>query len=267
MPGFLNSPLLVIFTVSVIAFACAIEIGHRLGVGQEREANVTTLEASMLGLLALMLGFTFSMALTRFDARRDALLSEANAIGTAALRARLLPSPHDSQSLQLFRDYVQVRLTLFSHSPSGADLDEVVIRSNKLQDALWRQAKAVAVNNNAMVPTGLFIQALNETFDNQEKRLTALRNHVPAVVYFALYGIAWAVMGFAGFASGVDKRSWRMPVYLTAAVVAFVILLIEDLDQAGAGFIVVNQQPMLDVANAISSYPIEASQPAAKGSP
>ena len=60
-------------------------------------------------------------------------------------------------------------------------------------------------------------------------------------------------MGFAGFASGVDKRSWRLPIYLSSFLVASVILLIEDLDRPVAELVVVNQQPMIDVANAITS--------------
>ena len=61
--------------------------------------NVSTLEGAILGLLALMIGFTFAMALSRFEARRDAVLNEANAIGTTALRARLLPAPHGAEAL------------------------------------------------------------------------------------------------------------------------------------------------------------------------
>jgi hypothetical protein len=231
---------------------------------QEGGSNIATLEASMLGLLALMLGFTFSMALTRFDARRDALLSEANAIGTAALRARLLPAPHDAESLKLFRDYARIRLDLFSRAPERIALEEVVAQSSKIQEALWLQAKAVAAKDKGMVPTGLFIQALNETFDDQQKRLTALRNRVPGIVYWALYGIAGAVMAFAGFASGIERRSWRLPLYLTAVLVASVISLIEDLDRPDAGFIAVNQQPMIDAARAIATYEAEFEKPIPK---
>ena len=93
MDIFADTPLVVIFLISLVALSAAAEIGHRLGLGVAGEANVLTLEAAMLGLLALMLSFTFAMAVTRFDARRDAVLKEANAIGTAALRARLLPPP------------------------------------------------------------------------------------------------------------------------------------------------------------------------------
>ena len=100
----------------------------------------------MLGLLALMIGFTFAMALTRFDERRAALLDEANSIGTAALRARLLPAPHDAESLKLLRDYVQIRLELTSHVPTAAEMHAAIVRSNEIQRRfgqtsswLWRR--------------------------------------------------------------------------------------------------------------------------------
>jgi hypothetical protein len=81
-----NYPLAVIFSIGLAAILIVGEIGWQLGIHAKGEAgsNFSTLESAMLGLLALMLAFTFSMALTRFEARRDALLNEANAIGTTA---------------------------------------------------------------------------------------------------------------------------------------------------------------------------------------
>ena len=87
MADLTNYPLTIIFVASVAAFLLAIETGHHFGSKVEEGSNVSTLEAAVLGLLALMIGFTFSMALNCFESRRDALVSEANAIGTAALRA------------------------------------------------------------------------------------------------------------------------------------------------------------------------------------
>jgi hypothetical protein len=253
----LNYSLIIIFVVSVAVLSTASEIGHHLGLRDSGEANVSTLEASVLGLLALMLSFTFAMALTRFDERRDALLNEANAIGTAALRAGLLPTPHGAESLKLFRDYVQVRLDITTRVPTPDQFNAAIARSNEIQTGLWRQAKAAMAKDNAMAPTGLYIQALNETFDNQEKRLTAFRTRVPNIVLLALYGIAIVAIGFAGYASGLERRRWRLPVYVTALLVAAVILLIQDIDRPSAGFVAVSQQPMIDTANAIASYSAE----------
>src|ERR1044071_3187361 len=103
----------------------------------------TTLFRSTAGLLALIIGFTFAMALSRFEARRDAVVQEANAIGTTALRARFLPEPHRAESLKLLREYVKVRIDAFNSGHSFAELKATVDRSNAVQEALWLQARAV----------------------------------------------------------------------------------------------------------------------------
>jgi hypothetical protein len=96
-----NYRLLPIFLISLVLLVAATEIGRWLGKrgGGRAEANVPTLEGAVLGLLALMIGFTFAMALSRFEAHRDAVLDEANAIGSTALRARLLPAPNNAECL------------------------------------------------------------------------------------------------------------------------------------------------------------------------
>lgn len=248
--------LAAIFLVGLAAIWIAIEIGYRLG---ERTAgrgsgNVTTLESAVLGLLALMIAFTFAMSLSRFEARRDAVLNEANAIGTTALRARLLPEPHRAEVLKLLRDYVAIRLDLTRRAASRADLVAAVEQSNRLQEALWQQTKAIAAKDTSVVPTGLFIQTLNEMIDNQAKRLAALRNRVPNAVMLALFAVATIAGAFAGYASGLDERRTRMPVYLMGFLIAAVILLIMDLDRPGAGFIDVSQQPMIDTAASIRDF-------------
>jgi hypothetical protein len=94
------------------------------------------------------------MALTRFDERRNGVLIEANAIGTATLRSSFLPAPHGTESVKLFRDYVQVRLGLAKQVLTSAELNAAIARSNEIQAALWREAKAAMAIDNAMVPTG-----------------------------------------------------------------------------------------------------------------
>ena len=216
--------------------------------------NISTLESAILALLALMIGFTFAMALSRFEGRREAVLNEANAIGTTALRARLLPPPHRAETLKLLREYVQIRLDISQRVPSPMELSAAIARSNEIQEALWRQAKAVATKDSAMVPTGLFIQTLNEMIDSQETRLTAVRNRVPNIVLLALYGIAAVASAFTGYASGLEARRSRLPVYITRILICAVILLIQDLDRPGTGFITTSQQPMVDTAASIAGY-------------
>jgi hypothetical protein len=205
-------------------------------------------------LVALVVGFTFFMALTRFEARREAVLNEANAIGTTALRARLLPEPHRTESLKLLREYVQIRIDYISSGKSFAETPTVIDRSNEIQAALWQQVKALSAKDNNMVPTGLFIQTLNEMIDNQGKRLSALRNNIPREVLLSLFCIAAVACGFAGYASGLDPLRTRLPVFITAVLVCGVIFVILDLDRPNVGFITISQQPMLDTAASLSAF-------------
>ena len=251
-----NYPLLMVYVVGLAVILAVSEIGWQLGVRVEGRggSNISTLESAMLGLLALIIAFTFSMALSRFEARRDAVLNEANSIGTTALRARLLPEPHRTETLKLLREYVQIRLDIVRSGTSLAEQMAVIDRSNALQEALWQQTKAMAAKDNGMVPTGLFIQTLNEMIDNQGKRLAALRGRVPNIVLLSLFAIAAVAGAFAGYASGLEAKRTRLPVYIMGLLVSGVIFLILDLDRPSSGFITNNQQPMIDTAATIATF-------------
>jgi hypothetical protein len=249
--------LLTIFLVGLAVILAVSELGWQLGMrGSGRGgSNASTLESAMLGLLALIIGFSFSMALSRFEARRDAVVNEANAIGTAALRARLLPDPHRTETLKLLREYIQIRLDIVQSGQSLAESKTAVDRSNGVQESLWLQAKALTAKDNGMVPTGLFIQALNEMIDDQAKRLAALRNRIPNIVLLGLFfGIAATAAGFAGYASGLDTKRTRLPVCIMGLLVAMVIILIFDLDRPSSGLIINNQQSTIDTAANIAAF-------------
>jgi hypothetical protein len=252
-----NYPFLVGFLVGIAIVLLASELGWRLGIraeGHGGSPNISALEQSLLGLVALVIGFTFFMALTRFEARRDAVLHEANAIGTTALRARLLPEPHRTESLKLLREYAQIRVDYIPSGKSFAELPNIIDRSSKIQEALWQQVKALSAKDNNMVPTGLFIQTLNEMLDNQGKRLSALRNSIPGEVVLSLFGIVAVACGFAGYASGLDPLRTRLPVFITVVLVCGVIFVILDLDRPNVGFITISQQPMIDTAASLSTF-------------
>ena len=251
-----NYSLLVIFLAGIALICVSIEVGHWLGRYSDGRSggSVSTLQAAVFGLLALMIGFTFAMTLSRYDSRRAAVLSEANAIGTTALRARLLPEPHRTTALNLLRDYVNVRLDIAQRVLSWDELTAAANRSSAIQEALWREVRALAAKDNGLVPTGLFIQSLNDMIDQQEMRLSAVRNRVPNVVPLMLFGITLIGIGFAGYANSLETKRTRVLVYLVGVMVAAVIVLILDLDRPSAGFIEVSQQPMVDTANAIAGY-------------
>src|SRR5438552_6165850 len=132
-----NYFFLVVFLIGIAIVFLASEFGWRLGTRTEGHAasgNISALEQSLLGLLSLMVGFTFLMALTRFEARREAVVNEANAIGTTALRARLLPEPHRTETIKLLREYIRIRVEYLQQRRSLAERSDVIQRSNEIQE-------------------------------------------------------------------------------------------------------------------------------------
>jgi hypothetical protein len=212
------------------------------------------LEQALLGLLALIIGFTFLMALTRFEARREAVVNEANAIGTTALRARLLAEPHRTESLKLLQEYARIRVENVRTGLSLAELPKVIARSNEIQEALWLRAKASAANDTALIPAGLFIQSLNEMIDSQGKRLAHLRNRIPNVVLLMLVVMTRICTGIAGYAGGLDLQRTRVPIYLTGLLLCGVIYVVLDLDRPNVGLITISQQPMFDVISSMAAF-------------
>jgi hypothetical protein len=252
----LTVPLALSFVISLALLLLGALLGCWLGGrATVRGGTATgTIAGGIMGMLALIMGFTFSMALSRYDARRDAVLQEATAIGTAALRARLLPAPLSADCLILLSEYIQIRLDVAKRIPSSDEMDAALVRSTAIQEELWQRAGEVVLNNNAMVPTGLYITALNEMIDDQERRLIAIQNRVPAVVIFGVYGIGLIAVSFVGYTVGLEKQSSRLQVCVLSLVIALVLLLIMDLNSPDTGYMRVNQQPLLDAAASLDGY-------------
>ena len=135
-----------------------------------------------------------------------------------------------------------------------AESKPIIDRSTAIQEALWQQAMASASKDRGLIPTGLFIQSLNEMIDDQRKRLSVLRNRVPNSVLITLLAIACAASAFPGYASAAQNQRARIPGCIMGLLVAAVILIIVDLDRPSAGFIRNNQQPMMDLAEFIASF-------------
>ncbi len=247
-----------IYAASLVALAGAAELGRWIGRRVQRRGagphpTVGTIESAALGLMALMIGFTFAMALTRFDARKQAVLDEANAVGTAALRAQMLPAAQAGSSADLLAQYAKVRLALGTSGYETPAWTDAVARSLDLQNRLWREAVAASAADSHSIPIGLYIQALNDVIDMHEKRLTALRNHVPETVVLLLYLIAIVSTGFTGYGAGLNGDAERGSKLLMVLLIATVLILVIDLDRPYRGLITVSQQPMRELIQGLPS--------------
>jgi hypothetical protein len=230
------------------------ELGARIGRRHGRQITerdeIGTLTGAALGLLALLLGFSFSLALSRYDTRRILLLDEANAIGSTANFALMLPEPAQKQILGLLRDYTNVRIELgIPNDPAMLDRD--IARSVGLQAKLWQQAVAVTAAEPQSLPAYRFVQSLNEVNNIHERRLTALRYRVPGAVMFTLVGVAMMAMGFTGYYAGLTGSRRHVPTMIMSLTIAVVIMLIVDLDTPASGLIRVPVQPLIDTVQSI----------------
>jgi hypothetical protein len=248
-------PLWAVFAVSLAIILLASEVGYRLGrirhrhAEHEKEPTVGGIVAAELGLLAFLLAFTFSLAASRFEARRETLLNESNAIGTAFLRTKMLPEPQQTQIRRLLREYVDVRLAA---AQEGA-IESGIRRSTELHDQLWDAAVALAGKDPRSIPTGLFIQSLNEVIDLHAKRLlVGLRSRIPTSIWFVLFAVSALSFGSMGYHSGLTGARRSPAVFPLALIFATVLWMVIDLDRPQEGLLRVSQQPLIELRSTMN---------------
>jgi len=222
-----------------VVYAAALEIGFRLA-NRRRDIEDPALHEQAVGardgvvvLLSLLLGFTLALTLPRFDARRQLIVDESNAIGTAALRAQLLPGPARSTTLDLLRSYTDARVEFSETSGTPGASDAAVARSHALQTELWTQAKNAAIASPTAI-TSLYITSLNDTIDLEAKRLAARRNRVPVSIWVMLFLLSILACLSSGFTL---RRRFLLSMVTAPLMIAIVMALIADLDTPGRGFI------------------------------
>ena len=249
-PGLLDPlPLWTLFPITVMVALVSIELGfkaaryRRARTVDEPEAPSAGMVGATLGLLAFMLAFTFGLAGSRFEARRQLVLTEANAISTAYLRASLLPEPMSTDIRALLREYVDVRLQGMQPDKLKASIE----RSEQLHKSLWSQA-TMATEKEKSAITSLFIQSLNQVIDLHSQRITAgLRSRVPAAIWIGLYLLLIFAMASVGYQEGMSSKRRSIAAITLVLGFSVVLVLIADLDRPGQGFLSVSQESMSDV--------------------
>ena len=231
-----------------------IVLGHRLGKTRAQACteawreHVNSIQSAVLALLALLLAFTFSLALQRFDDRSQAVVDEANAIGTAWLRTQLLPAALRGEAQALLRDYTGARvqastLTLADHAQLGA----LMARATQQQTALWALARrALELDPNSYTPI-LFIESVNTLIDSFGKRDAALQRHVPEFVLMLLYATFLMAGAIVGYACGVGGHRPSMASYIMVVLIVVLVFIILDLDRPRRGLIQVSQKSLVDL--------------------
>ena len=247
-----NSVLIVVILFVLILLAN--EVGYRLGhyyqasTDTDVKTHTNTIQAGTLGLLALILGFTFNMALQRYSNRSEAVITEANAIGTTMLRTNLLPEPYDSIAYAELQKYIILRLQVsnadYAMVTEQEDLNK---QTKKLQQDIWMIAVQASRIDSRSVTTGYFISSLNNMIDAYGKRNALLALHVPEVILFLLFIVFIMSGALMGYASGLGKKRTTVPAILMTFLICLVVFIIIDLDRPKRGIIRVNQESMLNL--------------------
>jgi hypothetical protein len=240
MPIFLATAL---FLVGMV-MAC-IEVGRRIRLWrgeQKPSSGVGVIDGAVFGLMGLLLAFSFSGAVSRFDARRELILHETNAIGTAWLRVDLLPESAQPEIRSDFKSYVDARLGFYEDLVTDrAKALRELARSQELQKKLWANSVAAAKQSGSPAIITMVLSSLNEMFDITTTRYVALLTHPPLAIYFTLILLALASSLIAGHGMGdTGKRPWLHTLVYAAALTITVYTII-DLEFPRLGIIRVDR--------------------------
>lgn len=217
--------------------------------GGEKEGLVVS---SVMGLLALLIGFTFSLALDRFDARRSAVLEEANAIGTTYLQTQLLDAPHRERISQLLVAYANNRLVL-AQAPPGPKMDAALATNDRLIAQLWTAMVAAFPSVKGYDFSSTYVSSMNLMIDMDEARKTARRASVPGEVFLLLFVYQLIAAGVVGYVL-VGGRSRQSAAFLFF-LFGLSLVVVLDLNRANTGWIRVSQQPVVDLIEMMRANP------------
>lgn len=247
-------PIWLFVTTITFGVLLAIEAGFRLGKYRCRIAEpetagpLGTIIGATLGLLAFMLAFTFGLAASRFEQRREMVVEEANAIGTTFLRAGFLPEDQIAPTRRLISEYVSSRLEVVQ----TGDINHAITRAEELHHQLWKEAEVASRTQPNSIPVGLFAQALNEMIDvHSERVLVGLRSRLPLILWGALLFLTALAMAGVGYHEALAK-SKRSPATLVLVLsYLIVITLVVDLDRPREGLLKVSQEAMTSLKSMI----------------
>ena len=231
----------------------AIEVGFRGGrrkaktVSDSTKSQVNGIQGALLAVLGLLLGFTFSLSLERYDSRCLNVVDEANSLSTTYLRAKMLPQGQKKASKVLLKEYLDARIRASQISVTlSEERDALVTRSAGIHEELWEIARVAAQEPGGPI-VALYIRSLNETIDSFSRRDAALNRHVPELVLYLLFCTFILTGALVGYASGLGYNRSAFATYALVLLIVLVVFVIIDLDRPRRGLIEVSQDSLLEL--------------------
>jgi multisubunit Na+/H+ antiporter MnhB subunit len=217
-----------------------LDTGYRVGrrqSGRSGHEGLGAIEAAVFGLLGLLLAFSFSGAASRLDFRRQLIVQEANAIGTAYLRLDLLAAGEQAEIRPLFREYLEARLRVYQVLPDLPAAEVEMERAAGVQQKIWSKAVAASRADSTSALAIVLLPAINEMIDITTTRSVALRTHLPTLISVLLIGVALLSAFLAGYAMAYrGRRSW-LHIVVYALSISLTIYVVIDLDYPRSGLV------------------------------
>lgn len=244
-----------LFVVMVVAFWLGFKVARR-DRNKNSGFNFGPVEGSLLGLLALLLAFTFSIAAARFDERRKVLIEEAEYIGTAILRADLYDEAERAAFRADFKEYVEARIAFFSDGMVEERVEERTKVSNDISGRIWERAARLAQNRDNLIPSNQMVPALNEMIDVVTTRNALRQATVPDSIMWMLFALCIISSFIVGLSREQKEKSWIVNVVF-AMMISGAIFLIVDLDRPVRGLITLDaeNQHMIELRKIFESGP------------
>ena len=253
-------PIWVFFVGTIVLVMVFMEGGYELGrsahrkSADEKETPVSGVSGAVLGLTAFIMAFSFAIVAERYEARKELVRTDANAIRAAYLRADFLPQPERIESKSLFKAYLDRRVAFAQPaSAKRLDVEPLLAETDRIQRRLWDIAAANAGRDMNSDVAALYIESLNEMIAVHATRLAiGVRTRIPLGIWVMLYSLTILGMLSMGYHAGISGSKRSNATWILAVSFGLVITLIASLDRP-SGFIKVTQQPLADLQAFIAS--------------
>src|SRR4051812_14078867 len=246
---------LILLAIVLGTMAFGLVLGRSLRHRSEHlREPVGVLQAALLGLVGLVLAFGLALAVGRYEARRTAVVDEANAIGTTYLRAQTLPEPIRTQSLERIVRYTDTSIALSNSIPESAKADAAIASGQSLQRELWDLAGQALEEKPVDSAPRLYVETLNNMIDMQTVRVAGLNNRVPGAVLAVEVGGAAVALALLAFYLSILGRGVGT-VLLAAALITVLLLVTFDLDRPTRGLIKVPDTPLVNLRSSMELPP------------
>lgn len=244
-------PVWAFFLIVLLLTLLPMEVGQRIGQSRrklpehESESAVGNVVAATLAMLGFILALTLGAATARFDARKEALIANVNAVESAYRDALLIPEPHSSECRTLLMEYVETRLGIDQLYSAQDELSKVDSQVHRIETSLWTHAQALAKENPSSEIYALYTSSLNDVFEGHNKRIIlGAVYRIPTALWLVLFAATVIATFGVGYHFGLSGKRSLIAKVLLALTFTLVMSIIFDIDEPGKGIIGVDQAPV-----------------------